>query len=379
MPKTTRSEGPTKPGIRVLHVTFNMDIGGTEQVIRQLVLGMAKRGVTSEILCIDGHVGTIGQALQESGVAVHQQKRKQGFDWSLPGVIKKHLRTGQFDVIHCHQYTPWIYGWLGALGTKASVVFTEHGRFHPDSHRRKARLINPLLAHLTPAIVAISEATKKALVEYEYIPANKIQVIYNGIVPLVKDEMAAKAIREELGIPAKALVVGTVSRLDPVKNQPMMLKAFRLFLNKYPNAFLLMVGDGPDRDKLLGLAQKLGIGDNTIFTGFITSPVHHLSIMDLFLLSSHTEGTSMTLLEAMSLKIPAVVTNVGGNPEITVQNTTGKLTEPDNAESFANAMIELASSSRVKKELGEKARQRFCERFSAQAMIERYLSIYVRQ
>jgi len=363
--------------LRVLHLTFNMGIGGTEQVIKQLVLGMADEGVTSEILCIDGHIGPVGEALQKVGVPVHQHKRKQGFDWSLTQSIRKRLRLGQFDVIHCHQYTPWVYGWLGAVGTKAKVVFTEHGRFHPDRYRRKARLINPILARFTPTIVAISEATKKALIEYEYLPEGKIQVIYNGIKPLTKNIEAAAAVRKKLGIPIEALVIGTVSRLDPVKNQQMMLKAFKLFLQKHPDSYLLMVGDGPDKNSLVNLADEYEISSRVIFTGFIDAPVHYLSAMDMFLLSSHTEGTSMTLLEAMSLQIPAIATAVGGNPEIIIQNVTGRLTEPDDERSFSNAMVELAESSQLRKNMGEKANERFAEKYSTKIMKQHYLALYV--
>ncbi|MDS1309926.1 glycosyltransferase [Marinobacter xiaoshiensis] len=367
-----------KKPLRVLHITFNMGIGGTEQVIRQLVQGMASENVESEILCIDGHIGSIGEALQQSGVPVHKLARKQGFDWALAQIIRKRLSARQFDVIHCHQYTPWVYGWLGALGTKAKVIFTEHGRFHPDKYRRKARLINPILARLTPAIVAISEATKNALVEYEYLPESKIQVIYNGIKPLTKNIKAAAAVREKLRIPAEALVIGTVSRIDPVKNQPMMLKAFKLLLNQHPSAHLLMVGDGPDKNMLMEMAKDLGLADNIIFTGFINTPVDYLAAMDIFLLSSHTEGTSMTLLESMSLGIPSVVTNVGGNPEIVEQNQTGLLTQTDQPEAFASAMISLAKSPKLRQSLGAKAQARFADRFSAKVMTNKYLELYAK-
>jgi len=366
---------PQKP-LRVLHVTFNMGIGGTEQVIRQLIQGMAAESVESEILCIDGHIGPIGEALQQAGVAVHMVTRKQGFDWSLIATIRKHLREGRFDVVHCHQYTPWFYGWLGALRTRSKVVLTEHGRFHPDRYRYKAMLINPVMALFTPSIVAISEATKDALVKYEFIPRHKIHVIYNGIAPLVRDNEEAEKVRDSLGIPKDAFVVGTVSRLDPVKNQTMMLKAFKLFSEKKPNSYLLMVGDGPDKDELMSLVGEYGINERVIFTGFINSPVHYLAAMDLFLLSSHTEGTSMTLLEAMSLKIPAVATRVGGNPEIVADGITGLLVEPNMANSFALAIEELERDPVRRSTMGSAASESFEKRFSAGSMVYQYCKIY---
>lgn len=367
---------PSQPPMRVLHVTFNMGIGGTEQVIRQLVQGMTPNGIESEILCIDGNVGPIGKALQQTGISIHTHERKQGFDWSLVGAIRKYIREGRFDVVHCHQYTPWVYGWLGALRTQAKVVFTEHGRFYPDRHRYKAMLINPLIAMLTPAIVAISNATKDALVQYEFIPRKKIQVVYNGISPLKRDDPEAKKVRDALGIPQSAFVVGTVSRLDPVKNQSMMLRAFKEFHDKCPDSYLLMVGDGPDKETLTSLANEYGISGRAVFTGFINNPIHHLSVMDVFLLSSHTEGTSMTLLEAMSLEIPAVATRVGGNPEIVEDDVTGILTEPDEYQSFAAAIETLHKNASLRSSLGGASRYRFNDRFSAKAMVSRYQEIY---
>ncbi len=370
------SASESRKPLRVLHVTFNMGIGGTEQVIRQLIQGMVPDGVESEILCIDGQVGPIGEALQQSGVPVHKLARQQGFDWSLVAGIRKRLREGRFDVVHCHQYTPWIYGWLAALKTSAKMVFTEHGRFYPDRYRYKAMLINPLMALLTPAVVAISSATKDALVRYEFIPRKKIQVIYNGISPLKRNALEAQKVRDSLGIPKDAFVVGTVSRLDPVKNQGMMLRAFKEFYQKRPDSYLLMVGDGPDKEKLISLANEYGISERTVFTGFINKPVHHLAAMDVFLLSSHTEGTSMTLLEAMSLEIPSVATRVGGNPEIVEDGVTGLLTEPDRPQPFAVALETLYQDAAIRNRMGSEAQQRFAERFSANAMVRKYAAIY---
>jgi len=365
-----------KRPLRVLHVTFNMGIGGTEQVIRQLVLATRGQGVHHEIACIDGHRGAIGDQLVEAGVPVHTLNRSPGFDRALIRALRTSIRDGGFDIVHCHQYTPFLYGRLAALGTRASVVFTEHGRFYPDRYRWKAIFINPLLAMTTPAVVAISSATRTALALYEFMPRYRIRVIYNGIQPLVADPVRIAELRAELDIPENTFIYGTVSRLDPVKNQEMMLEAFARCLETCPGSVLVMVGDGPDREKLERLANSLGVSGNIRFTGFINQPAQHLALMDCFLLSSHTEGTSMTLLESMSLAIPAVVTNVGGNPEIVKGGETGLLVPGGDTEQFASEMIRLQQSPELRRRLGQKARERFQERFSVEAMAERYLNLY---
>lgn len=363
--------------IRVLHVTFDMGIGGTEQVIRQLIAGSSELGVQNEILCIDGKVGPIGELLQNQGVVITPIKRNPGFDMALIRAMRAHIKTHNVDIVHCHQYTPYLYGFLAAMGTGVKVVFTEHGRFHPDRYRYKAMLINPLIAMLTPAIVAISAATRDALARYEFIPKWKIRVIYNGIQGLESDPAKTASLRESLGIPAQGYIVGTVSRLDPVKNQPMMLRGFKRFLEQCPDAWLLMVGDGPDRSKLEALAKDLQIDRRVIFTGFQTNPVDYLALLNIFLLSSFTEGTSMTLLEAMSLGIPAVTTNVGGNPEIVLNGQTGLLTPSSDEQAFADAVLQLWRNPEQAKVMAEASRERFMQQFSVKTMTQQYYDSYL--
>ncbi|MDV2079731.1 glycosyltransferase [Marinobacter xestospongiae] len=365
-----------KTPIRITHVTFNMGIGGTEQVIRQLVSNLPPSDFCNQIVCIDGQIGEIGQQLSRDGIELRSVPRQPGFDWQLVRALRDHIREFDSDLVHCHQYTPWVYGWLAARGTGARVVFTEHGRFHPDRRRYKAMLINPMLALLSGAVVAISRATREALHCYEFLPRRGIRVIYNGIRGLQRDAREGQSIRQSLGIPGQARVVGTVARLDPVKNQGMMLAAFAELASEMPDLWLLMVGDGPDRAGLERQAEQLGLAERIVFTGFIDQPAQYLATMDLFLLSSHTEGTSMTLLEAMSLGVPAVCTEVGGNPEIVADGETGLLTPPGDSAAFAEAMRQLLTRPELYQRLASNSRDRFAKRFSVDHMLAEYSAIY---
>ena len=353
-----------------------MGIGGTEQVIRQLVTSLPADRFQNQILCIDGQIGEIGRQIQKEGKQVFGIARGKGFDLSLVKQIRQKIQEKDIDIVHCHQYTPWVYGWLAARGTKARVIFTEHGRFHPDRYRYKALLINPLIAMMTSSVVAISEATRSALAKYEFVPKQKIRVIYNGIRRPEAYQNEVHAIRGRLGVSDTDPLLGTVARLDPVKNQALMLDAFAQILPEYPQARLLLVGDGPDRANLERLAEKLAIADRTIFTGFREEPASYIAAMDLFLLSSHTEGTSMTLLEAMSLGIPAVVTKVGGNPEIVVDEKTGILTEPGSVQSFAGAIKRLLDDVELRKRMSVTSEEVFSQAFSVDEMVNSYASLY---
>jgi glycosyltransferase involved in cell wall biosynthesis len=354
-----------------------MGFGGTEQVIRQLVTNLDPKNFQCEIACIDGEIGAIGRALEaEHGIRLHSRQRTAGLDLKTILWLRKLIKGGRFDIVHCHQYSPYTYGWFAHWGTGARVVFTEHGRFHPDSHRKKARLINPLIAFTSHRLIAISAATREALVEYEYLPRKKIDVIYNGIVPLAVKDEDRRTLKKDLSLKPTETVIGTVARLDAIKNQALMLRATRALLDQNYNVRLLLVGDGPEREALEALANELKLGASVNFTGFQSHPADLLSLMDIFLLPSFTEGTSMTLLEAMSLGIPTVATRVGGTPEIVHDGTTGLLVESDDLAEFTEAIKSLLDNPDTLKQMKQQAKNRFNERFSVTQMVEKYEQCY---
>lgn len=354
-----------------------MGFGGTEQVIRQLVTNLDPHRFHCEIACIDGEVGAIGKAMEvENNITVHSRQRGPGLDWKTILWLRRLIKSGQFDFVHCHQYSPYTYGWFAHWGTGAKVVFTEHGRFHPDQHRKKARLINPLIALTSHRLVAISAATREALIEYEYMPASRIEVIYNGITPLTVKEERTRALLTALGVKPGEVVIGTVARLDAVKNQPMMLLATRALIDQGYKVRLLLVGDGPERENLEAITQQLELNSAVIFTGFQSQPADYLSVMDVFLLPSFTEGTSMTLLEAMSLGIPTVATQVGGTPEIIESGETGILIKSDDLTGFANAIKALLDQPIQRQKMAQNATLRFKQTFTVQKMVEHYQRLY---
>ncbi|MFC1747520.1 glycosyltransferase [Pseudomonadota bacterium] len=362
--------------LKVTHLTFDMRIGGTEQVIKNLVENSDTDKVDASILCIESPLGPFADDLLAKNISVEAFSRSPGFDRSLITQIRNYLKQHKIDVLHCHQYTPWIYGVLAALPTKTKVVFTEHGRFHPDSSTWKRKLINPLLHLITAGTTAISKATKEALATYENLPAKDIQVIYNGIAPLVIDQQKVEQLRTELGIGTNTLCLGTVARLDPIKNHPMMLKAFRKVLDSGIDAKLIIVGDGEMRTTITNLITELKLEQHVIMTGYESKPQNHLALMDIYLLSSLSEGTSMTLLEAMSISKPCVVTNAGGNPEIIEQNFNGLVTPNEDADAFANAIITIAGDSKLKERMAGESRKRFEQLFSASSMIDQFQALY---
>lgn len=361
---------------RILHLTYDMGVGGTEQVITQLVQNLDANVYENSIACIDGQIGLLGENLSKQGIKFHVFKRVSGFDTNLIKEIRRLLKGGEIDIIHCHQYTPYVYGVLSALFTSVKVVFTEHGRFHPDSYTWKRRMVNPMLGLATNSVVAISKSTAQALAHYEWFSLRSIQVIYNGILAACTEENSD--FRAELGLKRDDVVFGTIARFDTIKNMPMMIEGFSEAKKVHGNTKLLLVGDGGERDKLEALVAELGLQDEVIFSGYQKDTVKYMSVIDIYLLTSYSEGTSMTLLEALSMGVCSIVTKVGGNVEIVEHQENGVVVDSEDVAGLSDWMIKLSGDSDQRSKLGEAGRKVFNEKFSIGKMIAQYSALYTR-
>lgn len=365
-----------KQKLKILHITYDMRIGGTEMVIKNIIEGQDSDDIEMLIFCIEEPLGPWGVDLRSAGTTVASKQRKDGFDLSIIKSIRGFIANNKIDIVHCHQYTPWVYGTLAAFGLKCKVIFTEHGRFYPDTSSWKRKIINPLLLTLTDSVTAISSATLQALEDYEFIPTKYSKVIYNGIAAKKTIDNNKSTIRATLGLSSETFILGTIARLDPIKNHLMMIKGIKTCIDQGLNVHLIIVGDGEMREEIESLVDKLGLRDHVTITGYLKDPTEYLNSFDLYLLTSFSEGTSMTLLEAMSIGLACIVTDVGGNPEIIKHGENGLVIPNDNAADLANAISRLYEDDKYLNELASKSRVRFNELFSQEIMAQNYATLY---
>jgi glycosyltransferase involved in cell wall biosynthesis len=363
--------------IKILHITLNLSIGGTQQVVRQIVENTSIESFEHHILCIDGSLGSIGEQLDAKGFLITVYQKKPSIDLNLALFIRTYIKKHFIDVLHCHQYTPYFYGVLGGLTTKVNIVFTEHGRFYPDRHNFKRRLINPLLSFFTDEIVAISGATANALSIYEYLNWSRVKVIYNGMKDLTEVIESRDLLLNDLGLSSEYSYVGTISRLEPIKNQKMMIEAFSILRAEVNDVRLVIIGDGVIRDELESYVTRLGLDQEIKFTGYIDDPQKYMQLFKVFLLSSFSEGASMTILEAMSLSVPCLVTDVGGNPELVIDRVNGRVVPSDDSRLFASALKEMLSDELKLDLYATAARKQFVDKFTVDRMVLSYESMYV--
>ncbi len=354
-----------------------MVVAGAEILVHGMVERMRDRWDFSLYLLDD--IGPLGEDLKASGVPVHVLGRQPGVDLKMACRLGARLRRDGVELVHAHQYTPWFYASLGAAAGvgRPRVLFTEHGRHYPDVRRPKRVLFNRLLDPLTDGMVAVSGFVGDCLRDNEGLAERRIRVLYNGIDPdRFGGEVARDALRREQGLGPDDPVVGLAARFAPVKDHATLLDAFRVVLDVREDAKLVLCGDGPLRGDLEAQAGRLGIADAVRFLGVRRDVPALLGTWDVFVLSSLSEGTSVTLLEAMATGLPAVATAVGGNPEIVVEGETGLLAPRGDSAALGKALLEVLADPVRARSLGDAGRARVHERFTFDGMVAGYDSLY---
>jgi glycosyltransferase involved in cell wall biosynthesis len=285
------------------------------------------------------------------------------------------IRSEKVDLVHAHEFSAIIYGWIVSRLAKIPFVGTVHGKNYFWEKVRR-RLAYRLVAR-TGRLIAVSEDLKRFIVEKVRVPASQIQVIYNGVKPAIPvDGGEVERVRTELDIKPGDLVIGTVGSLYPVKGHQYLLDAMPTVLRKHPNSVLLLVGRGELDVSLKEQAKRLGIEGRVRFLGMRQDVAILLALMDLFVLPSLSEGLSMALLEAMTAGKPVVATSVGGNPELVERGKTGFLVRSMDSKDLADNLIEVLDNESSMKRFGQAGATRVLDQFSLSGMIKGYQELY---
>lgn len=366
---------PTRPVLA--YVVHSLHPGGTEKLVVEMSLALAGE-FDVHVFCLD-EPGLWASTLRERGIPVQCVWRQPGLDLSVSVKLARALRRCGARIVHAHQCTPWLYAALSRLlYGRPRLLLQEHGRFFPEGDRPLRRAVNRLLIRrLTHRFVAVSEDVGRRLQRYEGLGGARIEIIYNGVAaepPLAAD--AREGLRQAFGFAGDAFVVGTIGRFDPIKNIPMLVRSLGAARERDARICGLLVGDGTELPAIRELIERLGLTDCVRLTGFRADARTLVQCMDLFVLSSLSEGTSMALLEAMAAGVPAVVTAVGGNPEIVRAGETGWIVPSDAVDTLTAALVEAANEPQLRTRLGSAGRRRIEECFTFEKMMASYRQLY---
>lgn len=359
-------------GTRVLQVVLSLAPGGTERLVLELVHRL-HASMPMAVCCLDD-AGAWGRDLRAEGIEVSELGRPQGFHPRLGREVARAARRHRATVIHAHHYSPFVYSALGRLWGGPPVVFTEHGRLSDAGPSAKRRLANAVLSRGARRVFSVSRELGDHLVA-EGFPARRVEVIHNGIslgpVPSAADRAGVRA---SLGVADADMVVGTIARLDPVKDLGTLIAATRLIARRAPIR-LVVIGDGSERMRLEAAARDAGIADRVSFLGHRDDARTWLAGFDVYANSSISEGISLTILEAMAAGLPVVATGVGGTPEV-VDDTCGRLVPARDGGALAAGLLELARSPETMRALGLAARARVEDHFTIERMVADYAAVY---
>ena len=360
---------------RVLHVVLSLQPGGAERLVIDLCQRLVGQ-IDSAVCCLD-EPGSWAGELRASGIEVIALHRRPGFRPSLARRVAETAGSVNARVLHCHQYSAFVYGAMAQLARPGlGLIVTEHGRLDATPAGRRRQMANRLLNVLPGRVFAVCAELRARLIE-EGFPAGRVHVTHNGIDPGLDAGREQRGhARNSLGLDGDELVIGAVGRLDKVKGYATLITAVEALRRQGVSARLVIVGDGPERAELASRVRAAGLDGVVLMLGYRADVRDLLPAFDLFVNSSIYEGVSLTLLEAMAASLPVIATRVGGTPEVVDDGVTGVLIPAGSPTALEAAAARLLSDPRQRQIFGQNGRTRVLRCFGIDAMVRRYADVY---
>ncbi len=357
----------------VLHLIETTELGGAENVLINIACGIKRVGYHS-IVCLRKE-GALSRELIQRGVETHVLQEEGLFDIQfLMNLVRMAIRE-KVSLIHAHEFLMSLYASIVGLVLRLPSVVTLHGKFYyHEKWRRRTALL--FLARVSQ-LVCVSEDLRNFVSEKIGIPKNRIISIHNGIdTRIFSKNNSGALIKDKFGIRRNQKVVGTVANLSLPKGHIYLLRAIRIVIQTYPNVVFLFVGKGDQEKTLREEAHRLSICDYVKFLGFRSDVPDLLNLMDIFVLPSLSECLPISVLEAMALSIPVVVTDVGGVREIIKDQEAGYIVPPTDSVALADKISLLLKDRLNARSIGLRGSQIIEEKFSIQTMLTRYQDLY---
>jgi len=374
--------------VKVLRVIARLNMGGPALHVAYLSEGLRERGYDTTLVA-----GTLARGedsmsfvAEELGVRVErvpELSREISPLRDLRAILRlaQLIRRERPKILHTHTAKAGAVGRIAALAAGHArppiIVHTFHGhvlRGYFDPVRAYGfRLLERWLATKTTTLIAVSPQVRDDLVHLGVAPREKFTVIRLGIEldeRISAPDGARAETRRLLGVPQDAFVVGWIGRMTGVKNTDQVLAALKLLRDRGVDAYLCMVGDGPDRERLEQRAHDLGVVKRCLFLGYQEEVARFYAAFDGMILTSVNEGTPVSAIESLAAGRPVVATRVGGVPDVVDDGEDGFLVDPGSTEQLADRLEELARNPELREQMGERGRARVPSRYAVTRLVE---------
>jgi glycosyltransferase involved in cell wall biosynthesis len=360
---------------RVLILIKGLGVGGAERLLEAAVPHLDRERFEYQVGYFLPWKDALVPAFARAGIPVHNLGMRLAADPRVFARLVGLLRRQRVDLIHAHLPVAGVWARLaGRIAGVPCMVYTEHNV--PERYAAVTRELNRRTYRMNDVVIAVSEEVRKAIEPYAD-GRPRIVTVQNAVDvdAIAATPVDGRAVRQEFGFADDTLLVTTVGNLTPKKGHVHLLAAAQRLIGKYSKVGFLLVGQGPLAGELRAEAARLGLDGRFVFAGFREDAVRLLAASDLFVLSSLFEGLPITLLEAMALGKPSVVTRVGGIPEVTDERSS-LLVAPGDPEALARGIGELLDAPDRRVRMGAAAQTLARSRHGVEQMVRAIEQIY---
>jgi sugar transferase (PEP-CTERM/EpsH1 system associated) len=368
----------------VVHILYRFAVGGVENGLVNLINHIPPEAYRHAIVCLCNYSADFCARLRRPNVPIIALHKRAGHDLGVHLRLWRVLRALRPDIVHTRNLSGLECMIPAVLANVPGRIHGEHGRdvYDLDGSNRKYNVWRKAIRPLVQRYIAVSADLADWLVHTVGVRMDQVVQIYNGVDTQRFHPRCGlpPTLAPEGFVPPGAMVVGTVGRMQAVKDQVTLVRSFLHLLQTVPDAHqrlrLVLIGDGPLREEIRQLLQVTGAEHLVWLAGERTDIPELMRTLDLFVLPSLAEGISNTILEAMASGVPVLATRVGGNPELVQEGVTGRLVPPANPVAMAKAMHTYLVDAGQLRRHGQAGRQRVEARFSMEAMVTAYLAVY---
>ncbi len=363
---------------KVLHLIYSFYHGGAEHLIGTLIPASAG-GRFEHAVCVMSSGGQPMDELRAAGVRIDAMGKKRGADAAFLPRLISFIRKAGPDIINTHNNSASLWGTAAVTAGRLDIpiVRTEHRPWLPGELPFLHRTSYPFLARRAARIITVSDHARLSFLASFPALEGRFVTIHNGISTERFESLPDReSCRRWFGFPEKAFIVGTIGRLVAIKNHRLLLDAFIEIRKRVPDAHLAILGDGPLEMDLKRHAAENGAGRNVSMIPGSPEVPRFLRALDVFTLTSDSEGLPLTLLEACASSLPVAATSVGGIPEVIEHGVSGLLVGRGDRDALVDEISALALDPLAGASLGAAARKSVAARFTADICASRTSSVY---